>query len=183
MNRIHIETPLTEEKLIKLNAGDVIYITGYIYTARDAAHMKIIEAINKNEDLPIDLNDEIIYYAGPTPPRPENISGAFGPTTSSRMDEMTVPLLEKGLKGMIGKGMRSEKVVEGIIKNKAVYFAAIGGAGALISNSIKNIEIVAYDELGTEAIRKLIVEEFPVVVAIDSKGHNIYEIEKNKYKK
>ncbi len=183
MEQIHLNTPLTEDKLIDYKAGDVIYITGYIYTARDAAHMKMIEAINNNDELPINIQNEIIYYAGPTPSRPGQISGSFGPTTSSRMDDMTVPLLQKGLKGMIGKGMRNETVVKGLVDERAVYFAAIGGAGALISNAIKSIEIVAYEELGTEAIRKLYVEEFPVVVAIDHMGNNIYEIEKNKYKK
>lgn len=168
-------TPLTENKVIDLKCGDMVLISGTLYTARDAAHLRMIQAIKDYKDLPIDLKNAIIYYAGPTPPRPENISGSFGPTTSSRMDNMTIPLLEQGLKGMIGKGIRSKEVIEGIKKNKAVYFAALGGAGALISNSIKKIETLAYDDLGAEAIRKIIVEDFPAIVAIDSFGDSIYE--------
>ncbi|NLK71967.1 MAG: Fe-S-containing hydro-lyase [Clostridiales bacterium] len=175
MEKVIIETPLTEEKVSRLKCGDMVLITGTIYTARDAAHQRMMKSLTENKELPIDLQDAIIYYAGPTPARPGNVSGSFGPTTSSRMDKMTTPLLDKGLKGMIGKGLRSFEVIESIKKNNAVYFAAIGGAGALISNAIKKIEVIAYDDLGTEAVRKLYVEKFPVVVAIDCYGNNIYE--------
>ncbi len=182
MEKIVIDTPLTEEKAVDLKCGDMVLISGTLYTARDAAHLRMAENISQNKELPFNIKDSVIYYAGPTPERPGNISGSFGPTTSSRMDKMTIPLLEKGLKGMIGKGLRSPDVIEGIKRNKAIYFAAIGGAGALISNSIKSIEIVAYNDLGTEAIRKLVVKDFPAVVAIDTFGDCIYDSGRAKYK-
>lgn len=174
-------TPLTNDKISTLECGEMVLISGTLYTARDAAHLRMMESLKKGEKLPVELQDAIIYYAGPTPPRPGNISGSFGPTTSSRMDKMTVPLLEVGLKGMIGKGIRNQEVIEGIKENKAIYFAAIGGAGALISNSIKKIEYVAYEDLGTEAIRKIEVEDFPVVVAIDSTGKCIYDLARQQF--
>ncbi|MCG8483827.1 MAG: Fe-S-containing hydro-lyase [Clostridia bacterium] len=174
-------TPLTNDKINTLECGDMVLISGTLYTARDAAHIRMKESLIKGEKMPIELENAIIYYAGPTPPRPGNISGSFGPTTSSRMDKMTVPLLEAGLKGMIGKGIRSKEVIQGIKDNNAVYFAALGGAGALISNAIKQIEYVAYEDLGTEAIRKIIVEDFPVVVAIDSLGKCIYDLAREQY--
>lgn len=173
--------PLTEDKVLDLKAGDTVLISGTIYAARDAAHKKLIELIESNKELPIDVKDSVIYYVGPTPAKPGEIIGSAGPTTSYRMDSYTSQLLNLGLKGMIGKGLRNNEVVESIIENKAVYFGAIGGAGALISKCIKKNEIVAYEELGAEAIRKLEVEDLPVVVIIDSKGNNLYEIGQKNY--
>jgi fumarate hydratase subunit beta len=179
--------PLTGDKIASLNAGDIASITGIIYTARDAAHKKMMESIKKKEalpasarqaGLPFNLKNQIIYYAGPTPaPRGMSI-GSCGPTTSSRMDFYTVPLLEKGLKGVIGKGERSEIVVKAIKKFKALYFVAVGGAGALLATKIKKAKVIAYPELGTEAIRELEVKDFPVIVAIDCKGRNIFDRKK-----
>ena len=171
----YITTPLTEEKVKDLHAGDFVYITGTIYTARDAAHKRLYEALNKSEDLPLKLEDNIIYYLGPSPAREGQVIGSAGPTTSSRMDKYTPSLLDNGLKGMIGKGRRSEEVIESMSKNHAVYFAAIGGAGALLSKCIKYAEVIAYDDLGTEAIRKLEVENLPVIVVIDENKNNLYE--------
>ena len=171
----HITTPLTDEKVSDLMAGDYVYITGTIYSARDAAHKRMYEAMQNGEEIPFDLKNNIIYYLGPSPAREGQIIGSAGPTTSSRMDKYTPLLLENGLKGMIGKGRRSTEVIESMNKNNAVYFAAIGGAGALLSKCIKKSEIIAYDDLGTEAIRKLEVENFPVIVVIDSKKKNIYK--------
>lgn len=166
---------LTEEIIENLNMGDTVYLSGYIYTARDAAHKKLTNAINNSEDLPLDLRNNILYYAGPCPNTPDEIIGPIGPTTSYRQDEYTPLLLDNGLKGMIGKGNRSPEVVNSMIKNKCVYFIAIGGAALLISNSVKEAEIIGYEELGTESIRKLRVENLKLIVAIDSKGNNIYE--------
>ena len=171
-----ITAPLISEEINNLKAGDYVYITGTIYTARDAAHKRMYEAIKNGEELPINLNDNIIYYMGPSPAREGNIIGSAGPTTSSRMDKYTPDMLDLGLKGMIGKGKRSEEVKKAIVRNNAVYFAAVGGAGALLSKSIKKSEVISYDDLGTEAIRKLEVEDFPAIVVIDSKGNNLYEI-------
>ncbi|QXM07242.1 Fe-S-containing hydro-lyase [Crassaminicella indica] len=176
-----ISTPLTKEKVKKLKAGDTVYISGTIYTGRDAAHARLVDAIHKGEELPFDVRDAIIYYVGPTPAKPGKPIGSAGPTTSYRMDDLTVPLLNKGLTGMIGKGLRSQKVIEGMKKEGAVYFAAIGGAAALIANAIKKAQIIAYEDLGTEAIRKLEVEDFPVIVVIDHEGNNLYETEREKY--
>ncbi len=178
-----ITTPLTKEKLKGLMAGDTVYIRGSIYTGRDAAHQRLIETLKRGEELPIDLKDQIIYYVGPAPAKPGQIIGSAGPTTSYRMDDLTLPLLKLGLSGMIGKGSRGEQVIEGMKKYGAVYFAAIGGAGALIADSIKESQIVAYEDLGTEAIRKLKVEDFPVIVVIDSQGNNLYVSEREKYKR
>lgn len=172
----YITTPLTTEKVEDLSAGDYVYITGTIYTARDAAHKRLYDSIQEGESIPIELKDNIIYYLGPTPEREGQVIGSAGPTTSSRMDKYTPLLLELGLKGMIGKGKRSTEVISSMVKNKAVYFAAVGGAGALLSKRIKASKIIAYDELGTEAIRELYVENFPVIVVVDSKGNNLYEI-------
>lgn len=171
----HISAPISDEDAQALRAGDYIYITGTIYTARDAAHLRMDEALNKNEPLPIDLTHNIIYYMGPSPAREGRPIGSAGPTTASRMDKYTPRLLDLGLKGMIGKGKRSDAVREAIVRNHAVYFAAVGGAGALLSKSIKASQVIAYDDLGTEAIRRLEVENFPVIVVIDSKGSNLYE--------
>ena len=171
----HIKAPLSNETALSLNAGDYIYITGTIYTARDAAHLRMNETLDKNEPLPITLENNIIYYMGPSPAREGRPIGSAGPTTASRMDKYAPRLLDLGLKGMIGKGKRSDAVKDAIVRNGAVYFAAVGGAGALLSKSITASEVVAYDDLGTEAIRKLEVENFPVIVVIDAKGNNLYE--------
>lgn len=171
----YIKAPISDEAAKSLRAGDYVYITGTIYTARDAAHKRMFEALEKGGKLPIDLNNNIIYYMGPSPAREGRPIGSAGPTTSSRMDKYTPILLDLGLKGMIGKGKRSEAVKDAIVRNGAVYFAAVGGAGALLSKRILKSEIIAYDDLGTEAVRKLEVENFPVIVVIDSDGKNLYE--------
>jgi fumarate hydratase subunit beta len=171
----HINAPISDEEALSLHAGDYVYITGTIYTARDAAHLRMYEALDRNEELPINMENNIIYYMGPSPAREGRPIGSAGPTTASRMDKYAPRLLDLGLKGMIGKGKRSDSVKEAIIRNSAVYFAAVGGAGALLSKSIKSSEVVAYEDLGTEAIRKLEVKDFPVIVVIDSKGNNLYE--------
>lgn len=171
----YIKAPISKEDALSLTAGDYVYITGTIYTARDAAHLRMNEALDKNEPLPITLENNIIYYMGPSPAREGRPIGSAGPTTASRMDKYAPRLLDLGLKGMIGKGKRSDAVKDAIIRNGAIYFAAIGGAGALLSKSITTSEIIAYDDLGTEAIRKLEVEKFPAIVVIDSKGNNLYE--------
>lgn len=168
-----LATPLSNVTFLR--AGDLVSISGIIYTARDVAHKRLIHLINNGEPLPFDLDGAIIYYVGPCPAKPGRPIGSAGPTTSSRMDVLTAPLLKQGLKGMIGKGGRSAEVITAIKKHGAVYFAAVGGAGALISQHIKDSEIIAYPELGTEAIRRLVVEDFPVIVAIDSMGNNLYE--------
>jgi fumarate hydratase subunit beta len=177
----HLTVPAAESELSELNAGDYVYITGTIYTARDAAHKRMYDSLMAGEEIPMELKDNFIYYLGPTPARPGEVIGSAGPTTSSRMDKYTPLLLDKGLKGMIGKGKRNAAVHEAIIKNKAVYFAAIGGAGALLSKCIKEAEVIAYDDLGTEAIRKLRVENLPVIVIIDSKGNDLYESAADRY--
>lgn len=171
----YIKTPIKKEILADLNAGDYVYLTGSIYTARDAAHKRIYEALQNQRDLPIDIENQIIYYMGPTPAREGRPIGSAGPTTAGRMDKYTPMLLDLGLAGMIGKGKRNAEVSEAIVRNKAVYFAAVGGAGALLSKCIKKSEIAAYNDLGTEAIRKLEVENFPIIVIIDSKGNNLYD--------
>lgn len=172
---ININTPLTEDITKKLHAGDFVFITGTIYTARDAAHKRMYEAIKNGENLPVDMENNIIYYMGPSPAREERVIGSAGPTTASRMDKYAPQLLDMGLKGMIGKGKRSKEVIDAIKRNNAVYFASIGGAGALLSKSIKKSTVIAYDDLGTEAIRKLEVENFPAIVVIDCDGNNLYE--------
>lgn len=177
----YVRAPITEEIIKELKAGDYVYITGTIYTARDAAHQRIYESMLQNKKIPLQLENNILYYLGPTPARTGQVIGSAGPTTSSRMDKYTPLLLENGLKGMIGKGKRSQEVISSIIKNKAVYFAAIGGAGALLSKCIQKSEIVAFEDLGTEAIRKLEVKDFPVIVVIDSLGNNLYETAVQEY--
>lgn len=178
-----IHTPLTEEKVKDLKAGDTVFITGTIYTARDAAHKRFIDSLKKGENLPFDIKDSIIYYVGPSPAKPGNVIGAAGPTTSYRMDPYAPSLLDIGLKGMIGKGVRDKAVIDSIKRNKGVYFAAIGGAAALISKSIVKSKIIAFEDLQSEAVRKMKVEKLPVVVAVDSKGNDIYELGKNEYLK
>ena len=171
----HITAPLSKQEVAKLKSGDYVYITGTIYTARDAAHKRMFEALQENEPLPMEMKDNIIYYMGPSPAREGRPIGSAGPTTASRMDKYAPSLLDLGLCGMIGKGKRSQEVSDAIVKNGAVYFAAVGGAGALLSKSIVSSEVIAYDDLGTEAIRKLSVKDFPVIVVIDSEGNNLYE--------
>lgn len=178
----HITAPFDKEVSKSLQAGDYVYITGTIYTARDAAHKRMQEALDKGEALPIDMKDNVIYYMGPSPAREGRPIGSAGPTTASRMDKYAPKLLDLGLVGMIGKGKRSEEVKSAVIRNEAVYFAAVGGAGALLSKAIKESEVVAYDDLGTEAIRKLYVEDFPVIVVFDSKGNYLYETAIEEYK-
>lgn len=174
MNK-NISAPISDEDAKGLRAGDYVYITGTIYTARDAAHKRISEALAAGKTLPIDMKNNIIYYMGPSPAREGRPIGSAGPTTASRMDKYAPSLLDLGLKGMIGKGKRTQQVKDAIVRNGAVYFAAVGGAGALLSQRIKKSEVIAYEDLGTEAIRKLEVEDFPVIVVIDSKGNNLYE--------
>ena len=176
-----LTTPLTAEKTKELRAGDNLLISGVIYTGRDAAHKRLVELVEKGEDLPVDLKDQIIYYVGPAPAKPGQAIGSAGPTTSYRMDAYAPTLLDLGLKGMIGKGKRSDEVVESMKKNGAVYFGAIGGAGALLSKCIKKAEVVCYEDLGAEAIRRLEVENLPVVVIIDSQGNNLYKQGREQY--
>lgn len=171
----YIKAPLDAETARSLKAGDYVYITGTIYTARDAAHKRMQEALDAGEKLPVELEENIIYYLGPTPARPGRVIGSAGPTTSSRMDKYTPQLLDLGMKGMIGKGKRTQEVRDAIVRNGAVYFAAVGGAGALLSRQIIKSEVIAYEDLGTEAIRKLEVENLPAIVVIDSEGTDLYE--------
>ena len=177
-----INTPLTDEVINDLKAGDMVLLNGIIYTGRDAAHKRLVELIEKGEDLPMDIKNQTIYYVGPCPAKPGQVIGSAGPTTSGRMDAYTPLLMEHGLKGMIGKGLRAQQVVDSIIKNNAVYFAAIGGAGALLAEAIKEAEVIAFPDLGAEAIYKLRVENFPVTVIIDNKGNDLYKLGKEKYK-
>lgn len=170
-----ITTPITSEVTKDLHTGDYVYISGTIYVARDAAHKRMIETLDRNENLPIDIEDATIYYMGPSPAREGRPIGSAGPTTASRMDKYAPRLLDLGQKAMIGKGKRSKEVIDAIIRNQAVYFAAIGGAGALLSKCITKSEVICYDDLGAEAIRKLEVKDFPVIVVIDSQGNNLYE--------
>ncbi|MDO4977376.1 MAG: Fe-S-containing hydro-lyase [Eubacteriales bacterium] len=170
-----IPVPFQEEQIKELKAGDYVYLTGTIYTARDAAHKRMYDSMHAGEALPIELNGNVLYYLGPSPAREGQVIGSAGPTTSSRMDKYTPDMLAAGLKGMVGKGKRSQAVIDAMIEHKAVYFAAVGGAGALLSKCIKEAEVVAYEDLGTEAIRKLTIEDLPVIVVIDSEGNNLYE--------
>lgn len=176
-----IYTPLIDEKVRELKSGDSVLLSGVIYTARDAAHKRLVELINSGKELPLDIKNETIYYVGPTPARPGQVIGSAGPTTSYRMDPYAPLLLDKGLRGMIGKGARCEAVVDSIIRNKCVYFASIGGAAALTSKCIVTSELIAYDDLGAEAIRRLEVKDLPLVVVIDSEGNNLYEIGQKQY--
>lgn len=179
----YINAPISQETAKSLRAGDYVYITGTIYTARDAAHKRMYEALQNGEALPISMENNIIYYMGPSPARAGRPIGSAGPTTASRMDKYAPKLLDLGLKGMIGKGKRSEAVKKAIIRNGAVYFAAVGGAGAILSKCITDSQVIAYDDLGTEAIRKLEVKNFPVIVVIDSEGNNLYETAIKQYSK
>ncbi len=180
---IKITPPLSDADIEKLMAGDKVLITGVLYTARDAAHKRLIELLDKGEKLPFDIKGQLIYYVGPTPAKPGRVIGSAGPTTSGRMDVYTPRLLELGLKGTIGKGQRSHEVVEAMKKRKAVYLAAVGGAAALIAKTIKKAEIVAYEDLGPEAIRRLEVVDFPVIVVNDIYGNDLFKIGLEKYKR
>ncbi len=179
----HITLPLTKQDIECLQAGDYVYLSGTIYTARDAAHQRMYETLQKGENLPIEIRGNVIYYMGPSPARPGNVIGSAGPTTSSRMDKYTPVLLDMGMAGIIGKGKRNQQVLDAIARNRSVYFAAVGGAGALLSKAIVQAEVVAYDDLGTEAIHKLEVKDFPAVVVVDSMGNNLYETAVNRYRK
>ncbi|GBC88138.1 Fumarate hydratase class I, aerobic [bacterium HR13] len=176
-----IFTPLTDETIESLKAGDRVLLNGYIYTARDAAHKRMVEALNRGEAPPFDMKGQVIYYVGPTPPKPGQVIGSAGPTTAIRMDKYVEPLLKLGLKGMIGKGYRSQLVKDLLVKYKAVYFAAVGGVAVLLSKSIKSSEVIAYEDLGTEAIRRLYVEDFPVIVANDIYGGDVFEEGRKKF--
>lgn len=171
----HITTPITEEVTKDLHSGDYVYINGTIYVARDAAHKRLMEVLDKGEELPFPIEDATIYYMGPSPAREGRPIGSAGPTTASRMDKYAPRLLDLGQKAMIGKGKRTQEVIDAVVRNKAVYFAAVGGAGALLSKCIKKSELVCYEDLGAEAILKLEVEDFPVIVVVDSEGNNLYE--------
>lgn len=178
----HIMVPAGSDELLNLRAGDYVYLTGTIYTARDAAHKRMYESLQNGNKLPLEMEGNVIYYMGPSPAREGNVIGSAGPTTSSRMDKYTPALLDLGLKCMIGKGKRSKEVKEAIVRNGAVYMAAVGGAGALLSRSIVSSELIAYEDLGTEAIRKLAVKDFPVIVVIDSLGNDLYETSIRQFK-
>lgn len=178
---IRITTPINEEKVKNLKSGDTVLLSGVLYTGRDAAHKRLIELLDKGLDLPIEIKDETIYYVGPSPAKPNQVIGSAGPTTSYRMDPYAPRLLDLGLRGMIGKGSRSQEVIDAIVRNKGVYFGAIGGAAALIGKSIVKSEIVAYEDLGAEAIRKIEVKDMPLVVIIDSNGTNLYEVGQKNY--
>ena len=171
----HVRLPLTDEVVEKLRVGDSVLLSGSLYTARDAAHRRMVEALSRGEPLPVEIRGQVIYYVGPTPAKPGEVIGSAGPTTAMRMDPYTIPLLEAGLRGAIGKGGRGEEVREALRKHGAVYFLAVGGTGALLSKRIRRVEIVAYEELGTEAMRLLEVEEFPVVVCNDVQGGDLLE--------
>lgn len=179
----YISAPLVREEIEQLKSGDYVYITGTIYSARDAAHLRMYDSMLKGESVPMPLENQVIYYMGPSPAREGRPIGSAGPTTSSRMDKYAPTLLDAGLKGMIGKGKRSSQVKDAIIRNGCVYFAAVGGAGALLSKAIKSSKVIAYDDLGTEAIREMQVENFPAVVVIDKDGHDLYEEVVTKYRK
>ena len=171
----HIDLPMKKEEAASLQAGDYVYLSGTIYTARDAAHKRMDEALERGESLPFDIKGNVIYYMGPSPAREGRPIGSAGPTTASRMDKYTPRLLDLGMGAMIGKGKRSQAVIDAMIRNGAVYFAAVGGAGAVLSKAIQSSEVIAYEELGTEAIRRLTIRDFPAVVVIDSQGNNLYE--------
>ena len=179
----HITAPINKETARSLHAGDYVYITGTMYTARDAAHKRMYEILQKGGELPVDWKDQVIYYMGPSPAREGRPIGSAGPTTASRMDKYAPQLLDLGLGAMVGKGKRSQAVIDAIVRNGSVYFAAVGGAGALLSKCITSAEVVAYDDLGTEAIRKLTVENIPAIVVIDSEGNNLYETAIKEYRK
>ncbi|MBQ0066889.1 MAG: Fe-S-containing hydro-lyase [Phascolarctobacterium sp.] len=179
----YIKAPLTAETVKSLHAGDVVRISGYIYTARDAAHKRLTEALARGEKLPLDLKDNVIYYVGPSPTKPGEVVGSAGPTTSGRMDKYTPTLIQQGMRGMIGKGLRSKEVIDACVKYGAVYFVAVGGAAAVISKSIVGEQMIAYEDLGPEAIRRYEVKDFPAIVCIDTYGNDFYKEGIAKYSK
>ncbi len=179
--KIEITTPFTDEVIKSLKVGDMVYISGVVYTARDAAHKKMCELLQKGEPMPFDFEGAVIYYAGPCPPKPGKPIGSVGPTTSGRMDLYSPLLMDKGLKVMIGKGLRNKEVIESIVKHSGIYFAAIGGAAALMGKSVESAEVIAFDDLGPEAVRRLVVNKLPVIVAIDCHGDNMYEQGRKEY--
>lgn len=179
----YIQVPISKEDAKSLKAGDYVYLTGTVYSARDAAHKRMQETMDEGKSLPLEIKDTVIYYMGPSPAREGRPIGSAGPTTSSRMDKYAPKLLDMGLGAMIGKGKRNQAVLDAIVRNESVYFAAIGGAGALLSKCITSSKVIAYDDLGAEAIRKMEVKDFPVVVVVDSKGNNLYETAVKKYRK
>lgn len=182
MATVYLNTPVSAEEISKLEIGDQVFISGVIYTARDAAHKRLVELVQEGKDLPFDIKDQFIYFVGPTPAKPGKVIGSAGPTTSYRMDSYSPTLLDLGLRGMIGKGSRSKEVKDSMVKNKAVYMAAVGGAAALIARTIKKAEVIAYDDLGPEAIRRLEVENFPAIVVNDVKGNDLYVQGAEKFK-
>lgn len=182
MATVYLKTPVSADEISKLNAGDQVYLTGVIYTARDAAHKRLVDLVAEGKELPFDIKDQFVYFVGPTPAKPGQVIGSAGPTTSYRMDKYSPTLLDLGLRGMIGKGSRSKEVKESMIKNKGVYLAAVGGAAALIAKTIKSAEVIAYEDLGPEAIRKLEVENFPAIVVNDVNGNDLYQQGADKYR-
>ncbi len=180
---IRLTTPLNDEDVERLKMGDRILFSGVLYTGRDAAHKRMVELLDRGGELPFDIRGQVIYYVGPSPPRPGQVIGAAGPTTSYRMDAYSPRLMEQGLKGMIGKGMRSRQVIEAMMRYRSVYMAAVGGAGALLSKCIKKAEVIAYEDLGPEAIRRLEVEDFPVIVVNDVRGNDLYEEGSKRYRR
>jgi fumarate hydratase subunit beta len=180
---IRVRTPLSDEDVERLKAGDRVLISGVLYTGRDAAHKRMVDLLNRGDKLPFDIRGQVIYYVGPTPPKPGMAIGAAGPTTSYRMDAYSPRLMEVGLKGMIGKGMRSREVIDAMKRHRCVYMAAVGGAGALLSKCIKNAEVIAYEDLGPEAIRRLEVEDFPVILVNDIRGNDLYEEGARQYRR
>lgn len=179
--RKELTTPFTDEMISNLRAGDMVYISGTIYTARDAAHKRMCEMLEKGEPMPFDFNGAVIYYAGPCPAKPGKPIGSVGPTTAYRMDLYSPTLMKEGLKVMIGKGLRNQEVIDSIVKYNGIYFAAIGGAAALMAQCVKSAEVIAFDDLGTEAVRKLTVDKLPAIVAVDSLGHNSYQSGREAY--
>ena len=179
----HLNVPANTEELAELKSGDYVYLTGTIYTARDAAHKRMYETLLDGKELPVDVKGQFIYYLGPTPAREGQVIGSAGPTTSSRMDKYTPTMIEQGMRGMIGKGLRSQEVIDACVEHGAVYFAAIGGAAAVIAKSIKGEEMIAYEDLGPEAIRRYEVKDFPAIVCIDSEGNDFYKVGIAKYSK
>ncbi len=179
--RIELTTPFTDEMISGLKAGDMVYISGTIYTARDAAHKRMCEMLERGEAMPFDFEGAVIYYAGPCPAKPGKPIGSVGPTTAYRMDLYSPILMEQGLKAMIGKGLRNQEVVDSIIRHHGVYFAAIGGAAALMAKCVKTAEVIAFDDLGTEAVRRLTVDKLPTIVAVDSQGNNSYQLGREAY--
>lgn len=182
MNQKTVHLPLDDVTIMSLHAGDIVTLTGTMLTGRDAAHQRLFDCLQNGKPLPVEITGEVIYYVGPAPTKPGHVIGSAGPTSSYRMDAFTPALLDHGLKGMIGKGDRNQEVIQAIIRNKAIYFAAIGGLGAMISKSILKAELLCYEDLGTEAIQRFWVKDFPAIVVIDATGHNLYHQEQTKYK-